>query len=201
MIPRGPLGPPASTIATVEVALTRTVMDTDGVSSALAKMADAIGEAETLAPVAIVGIRRGGEHVARRLAKLIAEKTGTEPPLGMVDITLYRDDGFGPSDWPDVGVTEIPFRLREHTVVLVDDVLFTGRTVRSALGAILDYGRPRSVRLAVLVDRGHRELPIQADFCGHVLDTQLEDRVEVILTEGGGESDSIIVKTPNGEGS
>ena len=120
--------------------------------------------------------------------------------LGMVDITLYRDDGFGPNDWPDVGITEIPFRLREHTVVLVDDVLFTGRTVRSALGAILDYGRPRSVRLAVLVDRGHRELPIQSDFTGTVLETELNDRVEVMLTEAGAESDSIIVKTSTDEG-
>jgi len=174
-------------------------MDKDGVSDALAKMAEAISQAETLAPIAIVGIRRGGEHVAKRLVKLIAETSGTEPPLGMVDITLYRDDGFGPSDWPDVGITEIPFRLREHTVVLVDDVLFTGRTVRSALGAILDYGRPRSVRLAVLVDRGHRELPIQADFCGVTFDTELTDRVEVIFTESGGATDSVIVKTRTGE--
>ena len=175
--------------------MTRTVMDTAGVSSALTKIAEEICKTETLAPIAIVGIRRGGEYVARRLVKLIAEQTGSEPPLGMVDITLYRDDGFGPNDWPDVGITEIPFRLREHTVVLVDDVLFTGRTVRSALGAILDYGRPRSVRLAVLVDRGHRELPIQSDFTGTVLKTELSDRVEVMLTEAGAESDSIIVKT------
>ena len=100
-----------------------------------------------------------------------------------------------------MGITEIPFRLREHTVILVDDVLFTGRTVRSALGAILDYGRPRSVRLAVLVDRGHRELPIQADFTGLTLDTALDDRVDVLLTESGAEVDSIIVKSSTGEAS
>ena len=194
-------GPSANTIATWEVALTRTVTDAAGVTSALVKLAQDINEAETLAPVAIVGIRRGGEHVARRLAAQLEELTGTAPALGMVDITLYRDDGFGPNDWPDVGITEIPFRLREHTVILVDDVLFTGRTVRSALGAILDYGRPRSVRLAVLVDRGHRELPIQADFTGLTLDTALDDRVDVLLTESGAEVDSIIVKSSTGEAS
>ncbi len=168
------------------------MLNADGIARALDELVDAIHSATTKAPVAIVGIRRGGEILAQRLVKLMKAKYGQELPLGYVDIALYRDDGFGPSDFPKVGVTEIPFRPKEHTIVLVDDVLYTGRTVRSALGAILDYGRPCSVRLAVMVDRGLRELPIQADWVGLKLDTTKDDHVDVLLTESGAEADSVI---------
>lgn len=169
------------------------MLNAEGIARALDELAHAIQTATTKAPVAIVGIRRGGEHLARRLVDLLEKKDGTRLPLGFVDIALYRDDGFGPSDFPKVGVTDIPFRPKEHTIVLVDDVLFTGRTVRSALGAILDYGRPCSVRLAVMVDRGGRELPIQPDWVGLKLETTRDDHVDVLLVEGGAEADAVVM--------
>ena len=175
------------------------LLNAEGIARALDELTDAIHSATTKAPVAIVGIRRGGEILAQRLVKQMKEKYDQELPLGYVDIALYRDDGFGPSDFPKVGVTDIPFRPKEHTIVLVDDVLFTGRTVRSALGAILDYGRPCSVRLAVMVDRGLRELPIQADWVGLKVETTADDHVDVLLTESGAEADSVI-KTQAGKG-
>ncbi|MEZ4270468.1 MAG: bifunctional pyr operon transcriptional regulator/uracil phosphoribosyltransferase PyrR [Myxococcota bacterium] len=163
------------------------------IAAAITDIAAALCNRGGEGPFAVIGIRRGGEHLARRLAAELAKKTGKTAPLGMVDITLYRDDGFGPHDWPEVGVTQIDFRLKDYTVVLVDDVLFTGRTVRAALDAILDYGRPKAVRLAVLIDRGHRELPIQADVVGRTLVTNLNQRVDVVLREAGAESDAVIV--------
>jgi pyrimidine operon attenuation protein/uracil phosphoribosyltransferase len=178
-----------------ENAMSQEMLNAEGIARALDELTDAIHSATTKAPVAIVGIRRGGEHLARRLVELINKKYGQALPLGFVDIALYRDDGFGPSDFPKVGVTDIPFRPKEHTIVLVDDVLYTGRTVRSALGAILDYGRPCSVRLAVMVDRGLRELPIQADWVGLSLVTTAADHVDVVLTEGGSEADSVVMTT------
>ena len=136
-------------------------------------------------PYALVGIRAGGLHVARRLQALIGDTEGRQPPLGAVDITLYRDDVFVGLPRPVIGPTELPFDLRGVTVVLVDDVLYTGRTVRAALDALVDYGRPKVVQLAVLVDRGHRELPIQADYVGVVADTKASESVKVIFTEQG----------------
>jgi pyrimidine operon attenuation protein/uracil phosphoribosyltransferase len=164
-------------------------------------MANTIAARPGDGPWAVVGIRRGGEPLARRLAARLEKKTGTAPAVGMVDVTLYRDDGFGPSEWPVVGVTQIPFDLKEHTVVLVDDVLYTGRTVRAAIDAILDYGRPRAVRLAVLVDRGLRELPIRADAVGREIETRSDEHVDVRLTEEGAEADEVIVeRREEGEG-
>lgn len=145
-------------------------------------------------PWALVGIRRGGDFLARRLAPLLQAHTNVAPPVGVVDITLYRDDGLGPHEWPTVGITKIPFDLKSHTIILVDDVLFTGRTVRAALDAILDYGRPRAVRLAVLVDRGLRELPIRADVVGKTIPTRREQHVDVQLTESGAREDSVVVE-------
>jgi len=171
----------------------RVVLQDKDVSTALGELALAIANNAADAPVAVVGIRRGGEHLARRLAAQIGQDSGESPPLGFVDITLYRDDGFGPSDWPRVGVTEIPFDLKTHTVVLVDDVLYTGRTVRAGIDAILDYGRPRAIRLAVLVDRGLRELPIRADYVGNQITTNGSEHVDVRLREGGWERDEVIV--------
>lgn len=170
------------------------VLDSQGVVKALNAMVDAIAGRSEDGPWAIVGIRRGGEHLARRLTELLRAKIGKERVvMGFVDITLYRDDGFGPNDWPEIGATDILFAPREHTVVLVDDVLYTGRTVRSALDVILDYGRPRAVRLAVLVDRGLRELPVAADFVGHRIETTANQHVSVQLTESGAPEDGVFV--------
>ncbi len=170
------------------------VLDAAGIAKALAAMADAIAGRAEDGPWAIVGIRRGGEHLARRLTELLRAKVGRDKVvLGFVDITLYRDDGFGPNDWPEIGATDILFAPRDYTVVLVDDVLYTGRTVRSALDVMLDYGRPRAVRLAVLVDRGLRELPISADFVGHRMTTTANERVDVRLTESGAADDAVEV--------
>ncbi|OGQ92127.1 MAG: hypothetical protein A2289_05025 [Deltaproteobacteria bacterium RIFOXYA12_FULL_58_15] len=171
----------------------RTVLDAKGISEALDAMAEAIASRPQDGPWAVVGIRRGGEPLAHRLVKRLTEITGKEPAVGTLDITLYRDDGFGPHEWPQVGITEIPFDLHAHTVVLVDDVLYTGRTVRAALGAILDYGRPRAVRLAVLVDRGLRELPIRADAVGLQIETQPSEHVDVQLEVTGAAADAVVV--------
>jgi pyrimidine operon attenuation protein / uracil phosphoribosyltransferase len=174
----------------------KVALDAAGIARALDSMAEAL--AKDPAPIAVVGIRRGGEHLAKRLAPLLEKRTGHEIARGVVDITLYRDDGFGPHDWPEVGVSEIGFDLASHTVVLVDDVLYTGRTVRAAIDAILDYGRPRAVRLAVLVDRGLRELPIRPDAVGLVLDTEPDQHVDVQLKEGGAAADAVVIGPKKG---
>ncbi len=129
----------------------------------------------------LVGIVTGGRPIAERLADRIEASTGVRPRTGSVDITLYRDDLYTGLEKPVLGETRLPFELTGQDIVFVDDVLFTGRTVRAALDVIMDYGRPRSVKLAVLVDRGHRELPISADFTGRVLPTQKTDKVEVVF--------------------
>jgi pyrimidine operon attenuation protein/uracil phosphoribosyltransferase len=143
--------------------------------------------------VVLIGIRRGGVHLAGRLARRLAD-AGHEPPIGVVDITLYRDDldRVGPN--PIVGPTEIPFEIEGISVVLVDDVLYTGRTIRAALDALVDYGRPRSVQLAVLVDRGHRELPIQPDYVALRVETRPTDQVEVLLSEEGGDDTAVLLE-------
>jgi pyrimidine operon attenuation protein/uracil phosphoribosyltransferase len=132
-------------------------------------------------PLRLVGVRNRGVPLADRLASEVARLTGAAVPVGAVDITLYRDDLGRAQTWPVLRGTEIPFDIEGADVVLVDDVLFTGRTVRAALNAVCDLGRPASVRLAVLVDRGHRELPIRADVVGLELTTRREDHVQVHL--------------------
>ena len=165
----------------------RPILDSKSVDRCLRRMASEImdglrdGEA-----VALVGIRAGGVPVARRLADLISSAEGRRPEVGAVDITLYRDDLYTGLEKPALGVTELPFDMEGTGIVLVDDVLFTGRTVRAALDAFHDYGRPRWIRLAVLVDRGHRELPIQADVVGRRIETSLSDKVRVEIGEAGG---------------
>jgi pyrimidine operon attenuation protein/uracil phosphoribosyltransferase len=146
------------------------------------------------AGLALVGIRTGGLLLAERLAALIEQIEGHRPLLGAVDITLYRDDVFRGLPRPEIGPTELPFDLEGVTVVLVDDVLFTGRTVRAALDALMDFGRPRAVTLAVLVDRGRRELPIQADFVGLTAETSADESVKVCLTEAGHDRDRVVVR-------
>lgn len=146
-----------------------------------------------IARVAVVGIQTRGAHLARRIAKLLGEKTGCDIPVGILDITLYRDDVGDIADQPEVKETDLPFDIEGRPIVLIDDVLFTGRTIRSAMNALIDYSRPQCIRLAVLVDRGHRELPIAPDYAGLVLKTQPDDVVDVNLKEID-EEDSIRVR-------
>lgn len=143
--------------------------------------------------VAIVGIRTRGEFVAKRIAENIETLEKFQVPVGVVDITLYRDDLAHNAEQPLVRGTDLPFNVDKYNIILVDDVLFTGRTIRAALDAIIDFGRPISVQLAVLIDRGHRELPISADYVGKSLPTSRAELVEVCLTERDGE-DSIYVR-------
>jgi pyrimidine operon attenuation protein/uracil phosphoribosyltransferase len=144
--------------------------------------------------LAIVGIRRGGVHLAQRLRKALGEALGAEPPLGTLDIALYRDDLSEKGAAPVIGPTDIRFPVAGKTVILVDDVLYTGRTVRAALDELVDFGRPRRVWLAVLVDRGGRELPIAADFVGARLGVAEGDDVQVRLREAGAAEDAVVVK-------
>ncbi len=148
--------------------------------------------------LAIVGIRRGGVHLANRLRARLAELVGHAPPVGTIDIALYRDDLDEKGAVPVVGPTDVRFPIDGKTVVLVDDVLYTGRTVRAALDELVDFGRPRRVWLLVLVDRGGRELPIAADFVGEKLSVEPQDDVQVRLREAGAPADAVVVtrRTP-----
>ena len=159
----------------------------DDVRRAITRIAHEIIERERdLSQLAIVGIRTRGDVLAARLRTSLREIEGREVPLGSLDITLYRDDLTRIGYSPTVHRTDIPFSVDDRVVVLVDDVLFTGRTIRAAMDALVDYGRPRAIRLAVLVDRGHRELPIRADFVGKNVATAAGDDVRVRLAESDG---------------
>jgi pyrimidine operon attenuation protein / uracil phosphoribosyltransferase len=162
------------------------VMDADRMNRTLARIAHEILERNRgLEELALVGIRSRGVPLARRLAHSITEISGHEVPTGALDITLYRDDlmRHAVGAQPVVKSTEIPFSIDNRRILLVDDVLFTGRTIRAALDALIEFGRPRSIQLVVLVDRGHRELPIKADYVGKNLPTSLSQSVNVRLTE------------------
>lgn len=136
----------------------------------------------------LVGIQRRGADLAQRLAAILEKKLGKPMPRGMLDINLYRDDWTMPSNGrPHIGESSIPFCVDGEKVILVDDVLFSGRTIRAALEALLDYGRPRSVELLVLIDRGHRELPICAQYVGRQIPTEREEHVDVLFTERDGQ--------------
>lgn len=160
------------------------VLAAEGLAEALERLAGEIAERFGDAPgLVLVGVKRRGDLLARRLSQRLAERLGREVPVGSLDITLYRDDFDSLSEQPIVGQTEIAFPLEGRTVVLVDDVLFTGRTVRAALDELLDLGRPARIVLAVLIDRGGRELPICADIVGQTLAVEPGDQVQVLLSE------------------
>lgn len=150
-----------------------------------AEIADELHRAGGAAPFALVGIRRGGVPVARRLAEEIAATEGVEVPVGTVEIALYRDDAATALPDPKIGPSEIPFDVRGRDVVLVDDVLQTGRTVRAAMDCLLDYGRPKRIWLAALFDRGGRELPIAPDFVGRVVEVAPGARLDVVVDDEG----------------
>ncbi len=162
----------------------RTMMDPDQIRRAIARLGHEILERQGGTDgLVLIGIQRRGVILAQRLADVIAASEELRLPVGALDISLYRDDLSELAAYPIVRPTELAFDITDRTVVLIDDVLFTGRTVRAAMDALIDFGRPRAVRLAVLVDRGHRELPIRADHVGRNLPTAREERVNVHLRE------------------
>jgi pyrimidine operon attenuation protein/uracil phosphoribosyltransferase len=161
----------------------KVVLDEDDIRRTLVRIAHEIVEKNAGRPVALVGIHRRGAHIARRLHRLVCDLLEDEVPLGDVDIAFYRDDLTIRRTDPAVHSSHVPFRLEDYSVVLVDDVLYTGRTVRAAIDALFDYGRPARVQLAVLADRGHRELPIRPDYVGKNLPTARGERVNVRVRE------------------
>jgi len=150
--------------------------------------------------LALVGIHTGGVHLARRIQEIIENRYNLSVPVGALDINLYRDDWTRLHTQPLVRSTHLPFELEGREIVLVDDVLYTGRTVRAALGALADYGRPDHVQLLVLVDRGHRELPICAQFTGVEVETSAEEQVNVLLREKNGIDRIVVERPPSSEG-
>jgi pyrimidine operon attenuation protein/uracil phosphoribosyltransferase len=171
------------------------VMDGDRLARSLTRIAHEIVERNRgIEDLALVGIRERGVPIARRLATQLLEITGSHVPTGALDITLYRDDlmrqAVGPQ--PLVRSTDIPFDLDDRVILLVDDVLYTGRTIRAALDALIDFGRPKAIQLVVLVDRGHRELPIKADYVGKNVPTSRRESVQVRLEEVDGHDEVVI---------
>ncbi len=157
------------------------ILDGPGVSRAMTRIAHEILECNKGgAGLALVGIRSGGDRLAAELCRRIEQIEGTSIPYGTIDIAMYRDD-LASRGTVEVGRTDVPFSLDDKNIVLVDDVLFTGRTIRAALDAVIDIGRPRTIQLAVLIDRGHRELPIRPDYVGRNVPTSREEKIDVIF--------------------
>jgi pyrimidine operon attenuation protein / uracil phosphoribosyltransferase len=172
------------------VARRRVLMSPDEIERAIARMAHQIVEPEDAQTgILLIGVRRGGEALARRLASRIGEIRGTVPDLGFLNVNLYRDDDVA-RELPE---SEIRSTITGQTVVLVDDVLFTGRTIRAALDAVTDLGRPNAIRLAVLIDRGLRELPIQADYVGKTIPTSRREHIDVCLAPQRSDGDNVAV--------
>src|SRR5512143_1232827 len=172
-----------------------TLMDAARMTRTLVRIAHEILERHPdVKSLALVGIRSRGVPLARRLARLIAQAAGAEPSVGALDISLYRDDFTSLASQPITKGTDILFSIDGRTVVLVDDVLFTGRTVRAALDQLIDFGRPARIELAVLVDRGHRELPIRADYVGRSLATSRDEQVQVWVREEDGKDEVVLMR-------
>jgi pyrimidine operon attenuation protein / uracil phosphoribosyltransferase len=170
------------------------IVDADGLRRIITRIAHEVVERNKgVGDLVLVGIRRRGVPLASRMAAKIHEFEGSEPSLGSLDITLYRDDLSTVAHQPVVGSTDIPVDINGKVVVLVDDVLYTGRTVRAAMDALIDFGRPRTIQLAVVIDRGHRELPIRADFVGKNVPTSRKEVIGVKLLEIDG-VDSVVIK-------
>lgn len=170
-----------------------TVLDKDTIDKSIKRIAHEILEdSKDLDSTVLIGIKNRGAYMAERVADKIKEIAGTRPEVGALDITLYRDDLTQVAEQPIVHATEITFDIDQKRVVLVDDVLFTGRTIRCALDALIDFGRPGKIQLAVLVDRGHRELPIRADYVGKNIPTSIKEVVEVKFTESDGKDEVVI---------
>jgi len=164
--------------------LPKVLLDKKDIDRSITRMSHEIIEKNRgIGSICLVGIQRGGVHIARRLARKLLEIEGTDIPVGILDIALYRDDITVRKEQPVIRRTEVPCEINNRRVVLVDDVLFTGRSIRAAMDAVMDLGRPAAIQLAVLVDRGHRELPIKADFVGKNIPTSREETVNVQLEE------------------
>lgn len=171
------------------------ILTAKGIQDCINKLADEIINAhKSLDDVVLIGIRTGGEYLARRLEKILAKKAKAIPKMGILDITLYRDDWTRIGPVPEVKKTEIPFSIDNKTVILVDDVLFTGRTVRAAMDALIDLGRPKKIELAILADRGEREreLPIRANYVGGVWEVPKDKTINVYLKEAGFQDQVVI---------
>jgi len=174
----------------------RVIMEGKGIQAALERLSEEItASTDNPRKLALVGIHTGGVFLANRIAALISGKLGFQVPVGTIDITLYRDDWTRLHTQPVLKGTDLPFPLDDLDLVLIDDVLYTGRTVRAALDALIDYGRPQRVRVAVLVDRDHRELPIFSQFVGMAVDTSAEEQVNVLLSEKDG-VDRVVIEAP-----
>lgn len=171
------------------------IMDAPRVQRAIRRMAiEVVEKNRGTEDLLIIGIRTRGVPLGERLAKEISELEGAEVPFGILDITLYRDDLTTVATQPVVKPTRLPMPIDDKVVVLVDDVLYTGRTIRAALDALIDFGRPRAVQLAVLIDRGHRELPIHPDFTGKVVPTDRGEVIKVKVAESDGEDEVLIME-------
>jgi len=170
------------------------ILDKKGIADTISALCEQIikKNGETLKDLVIIGIRIRGDYIAQRMVKLIKSMCDIDVPLGMLDITLYRDDLTTVSTQPIIHSTEISFDLTEKKVVLVDDVLYTGRTIRAAMDALVDFGRPKNIQLAVLIDRGHRELPIQADYTGKIFETKQKEIIGVRLQESDGKDEVVV---------
>ena len=173
----------------------RDLMDAVAVARTLRRMSLEIAEMVPSEdrPLYLVGVRTGGAYLAHRLCDMLVEAGEPKPLLGAVDISLYRDDVFHGLPKPEIGPTDLPEPIEGRTVVLIDDVLYTGRTIRAAMDVLADYGRPRAVKLAVLIDRGRRELPIQPDVLGLTVETTARESVRVHLAERG-ETDRVVLR-------
>ncbi len=197
--------PPARVLLDLRVSgvFTRTIIPADQLGRTIVRIAHEILERDQdLSELALVGIHTRGAHLAQRLASLMARFAGQQISVGELDISLYRDDVSARGSLtvqpkllqPELKGTNLPFSIDDKTIVLVDDVLFTGRTIRAAIDALFDYGRPARIQLAVLVDRGHRELPIRPDYVGKNLPTSQDERINVRLQEVDG-VDEIVLET------
>jgi len=169
------------------------ILDADGIKKAITRISHEILEKNKKTDdLAIIGIRNRGEHIGRRIVSSMKDITGKRIPFGILDITLYRDDLTEVAEQPVLKETNIEFDITRKKVVLTDDVLFTGRTIRCAMDQLIDFGRPAVIQLAVLIDRGHRELPIRADYVGKNVPTSLNEIIEVKLKEFDGVDEVVI---------
>lgn len=172
------------------------ILNTQAIHRVLTRIAHEIVERnEGAQSVAIVGVQRGGIHLADRLGQMLKAIWGASVPVGRLDVSMHRDD-LNEHAAPNIQPTVMPFDINGRTVILVDDVLFSGRTIRAAMDAITDFGRPRRIQLAVLIDRGHRELPIKPDFVGKNVPTAANERIDVQLKEDAGEDSVYLEKMP-----
>jgi pyrimidine operon attenuation protein/uracil phosphoribosyltransferase len=173
-------------------------MDADRIDRSIARIAYEILEKNKgVEDLALIGIRTRGVSLAQRIQQKIAQIEGINVPMGILDITLYRDDIGRKKDKPRLERTDVPFSLDNKKLVLIDDVLFTGRTIRAAMDALIDFGRPKRIQLAVLIDRGHRELPIRADFIGKEFPSSLWEAVSVHLKENDHKDEVVIEESEN----